>query len=97
MGDGGVKLTERQRRFLEALARQEEPISSLRVFAVAFPDAPYRARRDAGATRTLLGLEGRGLVDGRYPPDYSGAGSPRLAWEITDQGRAALASSGSGH
>lgn len=84
------QLTDRKRRFLEVLAEQDQPISPVRVHRLAYPDAPYRGRRDAGATRTLDSLQREHLASGRYPVYAAATGRQ---WEITDKGREALAAS----
>lgn len=82
-----MKLNERQVAFLRALAENDTGygIGAGRVFLLAFPDAPYTHRRDAGATRTLDSLLKLGLVRGTYAAYAHGRD-----WKITDAGRAAL-------
>jgi hypothetical protein len=62
-------------------------LSSGRVWRLAFPDEPYRGRRDAGMTRTLDRLERLGLVAYRY---VIGGQQPSRNWRITDAGREAV-------
>lgn len=52
------------------------------IWRVAFPDEPYRGRRDAGMTRTLDRLNRLGLVKYRYTTSIP---SSRL-WTITPAG-----------
>lgn len=79
-----MKMTDRQLAFLRALADSDARLHSAAVFAKAFPDEGYVGRRDAGANKTLLGLEMRGLVNGTY------VGLSSLMWKITDKGREVL-------
>jgi repressor of nif and glnA expression len=79
------ELSERERAFLKALAESDRPLHAGRVAHLALPDEPYRARRDAGATRTLDSLQRRGLVRGGYA--YTNATSRT----ITENGREVLA------
>lgn len=84
-----MRLTERQQAFLGVLATAEPSKWGLgpgEVFAKAYPDAPYRGRRDAGATRTLDNMSTRGLVIGRYHTTHSTS----RCWQITDAGRQEL-------
>jgi hypothetical protein len=83
-----MKLNERQREFLRAMLDGKERHSGM-VFRDAFPDAPYKGRRDAGATRTLLGMEKLKLVRGSYGLSPAGLDSS-MNWTITEQGRAAF-------
>lgn len=82
-----MKLNERQLAFLRALDEHGTGygIGAGRVFVLAFPDAPYTSRRDAGATRTLDGLLKLGLVRGSYAGRSTGRD-----WRITDEGRVAV-------
>jgi hypothetical protein len=85
-------LSERELRFLEALATCDRPVPAGRVFVLAYPERPYLSRRDAGATRTLDALERKGkLVDGTYSyePGYVGRLGGRV-WKITAAGREVL-------
>lgn len=83
-----MKLNERQLAFLRALDENDTGygLGAGRVFVLAFPDVPYRGRRDAGATRTLDALLTLGLVRGVYAYSYATGRD----WKITDEGRAAL-------
>lgn len=86
-------MTERQRKFLEVLAADTLRHIGLppgRIFFLAFPDENHGGRRDAGATRTLDGMQKLGWVVGRYPAYEMGFATGRY-WKITDDGRKALA------
>lgn len=76
-----VELNERQIAFLVAMQDGHE-YGSGRVFVLAYPDAPHRGRRDAGATRTLDAMEKLGVVTWRYPQ-----GSDSRMWRITQAGK----------
>lgn len=85
-----LQLSDRQRTFLRALAGENDRgIGAGRVYVLAYPDAPYRGRRDAGATRTLDALERVGLVKGRYRSTAASFGG--RDWTITAAGRKAIA------
>lgn len=86
-----VALTDRQVAFLRVLAAyQRKPggggMGAGQTFYEAFPDAAYSGRRDAGATRTLDGLQKLGLVSGSYA--YLEATG--RDWTITSAGQMAL-------
>lgn len=86
----GLRLSDRQRAFLRALAGENDRgIGAGRVYALAYPDAEYRGRRDAGATRTLDALERVGLVKGHYRGSAASFGG--RDWTITHAGRKAIA------
>lgn len=80
-------MSDRQFYFLKALASCSAEVSAGRVFTLAYPNAPYRGRRDAGATRTLDAMEKEGWVRGRY--GYSGEGGRH--WRISTRGREVFA------
>jgi hypothetical protein len=104
---GGIKLNERQRRTLGTMARldDEEPgryHGPGYISAQAFPEAPYRQRRDAGMTRTLDSLMNLTPPKDRdaYLVEYDaerylrpgwGGGSTGRDWRITKAGRELLA------
>lgn len=83
-----MKLSDRQVAFLHAMrdGRERNPGQ---IFCEACPDEPYKGRRDAGATRTLDGMEKLGLVAGAYR--YYGTGR---VWRITKAGKGELAERG---
>jgi hypothetical protein len=92
-----MKLNERQLAFLRVLAahaaenagegQSMRSLSPGRIARLAFPDTPYRHRLDAGATRTLDSMERLGLVRG----SYRGRHATGRDWQITREGRLALA------
>lgn len=77
-----TELNTRQVAFLTVMAGLDAEENPGRIFRLAFPDAPFRGRRDAGATRTLDSLERLGFVRGRYPSYGDGR-----RWRITPAGR----------
>lgn len=79
-----MKLNDRQVAFLVVMQDGRERGSGW-IFHDAFPDAEHRGRRDAGATRTLDGMDRLGLVAGRYLSFGGGRN-----WRITTAGRTEL-------
>lgn len=77
-------LRPRDLAILRALADRDR-IAPGNLWHVAFPDEPYRSRRDAGMTRTLDRLQRLGFAIGRY--EWGGTGR---YWSITEAGRAAI-------
>lgn len=84
-----MKLSERQVAFL-AVMQDGREWNPGQIFHTAFPDAPYRGRRDAGATRTLDAMEKLGLVSYRYPHTWDGRLIGGRTWWITTAGKAEL-------
>lgn len=79
-------MNERQEAFLRVMKDAGESLGAGRIFYLAFPGAPHRGRRDAGATRTLDGLAREGLVTYTYTHGHPVSRD----WRITEAGRAAL-------
>lgn len=91
-------LNERQLAFLRVLGKHYEEqtadagqtmrsMSPGYITRQAFPDAEYRGRLDAGATRTLDSMEKLGIVSG----SYRGSRATGRDWIITEEGRKVLA------
>lgn len=86
-----MKLNDRQVAFLVAM-QDGRPRNPSAIFYEAFPDAEYRGRRDAGATRTLDAMARLGLVKFTYPSSAFYASG--RTWWITREGKDELAERG---